>query len=352
MPTTSGDPNSAGQQVLDAVSGGVGDFFSGIWHTVTTPSQWLNSAEKAANPLTLLSSQWRIIDDVYHGNIDAAIRAGVPLALTAALAATGAGAAGAAGDAADGLAAGATTAAEGADAAATTAGRDLAESCLNSFTADTPVLMANGKEEPIADVKVGDKVLATDPETGRTEVRPVTALIRHSGKHTMVDLTLDDGSKITTTDHHPFWDATTSTFTNAIDLPLGDRVLSDHGRTLTISTEHVYDRNLTAYNLQIDGIHTYYAGSTPVLVHNSCSGFRGTNMSDEESFNFHYGKHSGGVSPEQYAQDAQAWAANPSGAGTSVRLADGTQGMRYRTPGGGPGGILDGNGNIITFWYR
>jgi hypothetical protein len=161
-------------------------------------------------------------------------------------------------------------AAEGADAAATTGLRDAAESCLNSFTADTPVLMADGKEGPIAEVKVGDKVLATDPETGRTEATPVTALIRHSGKHTMVDLTLDDGSKLTTTDHHPFWDASTGTFTDAISLHVGDRVLSDHSRTLTISAEHVYDQSLTAYNLQIDGIHTYYAGTTPVLVHNSC----------------------------------------------------------------------------------
>ena len=174
--------------------------------------------------------------------------------------------------------AGSVAAAEGAEGAATTGLRDAAESCANSFTADTPVLMADGKEEPIANVKVGDKVLATDPETGRTEARPVTALIRHSGKHTMVDLTFDDGSKITTTDHHPFWDATTRTFTDAIELHVGDRVLSDHGRTLTISEEHVYDRSLTAYNLQIDGIHTYYAGTTPVLVHNSCS------MSNPSSF--------------------------------------------------------------------
>lgn len=28
--------------------------------------------------------------------------------------------------------------------------------------------------------------------------------------------------------------------------------------------------DLTVYNLTIDGIHTYYAGTTPTLVHNSC----------------------------------------------------------------------------------
>jgi hypothetical protein len=163
----------------------------------------------------------------------------------------------------------ADAAARAADAGASTA-RDAAQSCLNSFTADTPVTMADGREESIADVKLGDKVLATDPETGITEAKPVVALIRHSGKHRMVDLSLSDGSMITTTDHHPFWDASTRTFSDAIDLRIGDQVLSDNGETLTISGAHVYERDLTAYNLQIDGIHTYYAGATPVLVHNSC----------------------------------------------------------------------------------
>ena len=82
------------------------------------------------------------------------------------------------------------------------------------------------------------------------------------------------------------------------------------------------------------------------------AGWRGTNMSDEDSFNYHFGKHGAGTTPEQYAQAARDWAANPTGIGTPVKLADGTTGMRYRTPGGGTGGILDSNGNIVTFWYR
>ncbi len=39
---------------------------------------------------------------------------------------------------------------------------------------------------------------------------------------------------------------------------------------LTITRLTTYRADLTAYNLQIDQIHTYYAGATPVLVHNSC----------------------------------------------------------------------------------
>lgn len=50
----------------------------------------------------------------------------------------------------------------------------------NSFTGDTPVLMADGTRKPIKDVEVGDTILATDPETGDTGPRKVTALIKET----------------------------------------------------------------------------------------------------------------------------------------------------------------------------
>jgi hypothetical protein len=80
------------------------------------------------------------------------------------------------------------------------------------------------------------------------------------------------------------------------------------------------------------------------------NGRRGTNMSDDESFAYHYGAHGDAQSPEEFAASAAAWAQNPAGIGTPVGLADGTPGLRYRTPGGGPGGILDELGHIVTFW--
>jgi hypothetical protein len=81
-------------------------------------------------------------------------------------------------------------------------------------------------------------------------------------------------------------------------------------------------------------------------------GWRGTNMSTDESFGYHYGKRGAGRSPEEYAQDARNWANDPTGVGRPVRLADGSPGVVYRTPGGGPRGILDSSGNIVSFWYR
>ncbi|QSB13575.1 hypothetical protein JQS43_18560 [Natronosporangium hydrolyticum] len=47
----------------------------------------------------------------------------------------------------------------------------------NSFLPGTAVLLANGQTRPIEDVEVGDLVLATDPETGQTQAREVTATI-------------------------------------------------------------------------------------------------------------------------------------------------------------------------------
>ena len=148
---------------------------------------------------------------------------------------------------------------------------DQAESCdANSFTASTPVLLATGAEIPISTVKVGDKVLATDPQTGQTAGRPVTSIIVHSGEHTMVDVILADGSTLTATDHHPFWDATTATFTYADVLHTGDQLREANGSLLTITNVAVFDENVTAYNLTVNDIHTYYAGTSSVLVHNSC----------------------------------------------------------------------------------
>ncbi|MDX6719623.1 MAG: hypothetical protein QOJ63_1877 [Solirubrobacteraceae bacterium] len=86
------------------------------------------------------------------------------------------------------------------------------------------------------------------------------------------------------------------------------------------------------------------------------AGWRGTNMSVERSFAYHYGKHSYGHTPEQYTQDARAFAANPPGIGKPAHLRDdppGTKsGTTYRTPGGGPSATLDENGAVVTFRYH
>ncbi|WP_432030814.1 RHS repeat-associated core domain-containing protein [Streptomyces sp. 1222.5] len=67
--------------------------------------------------------------------------------------------------------------------------------CLHSFVADTQVRLGDGSVKPMGDVKVGDMVTATDPETGKTEPRTVLQVIatRHDKK--FVEVTVVQSGK-------------------------------------------------------------------------------------------------------------------------------------------------------------
>ncbi|TQL99331.1 intein [Actinoallomurus bryophytorum] len=155
----------------------------------------------------------------------------------------------------------------------------------NSFTPDTGVLLANGKHKAIGKIKIGDKVLATDPVTGKTKPQPVVALIRGHGTKHLTAVTIDtDGDKghhtatITATDQHPFWATTTRPghrpsghWTNATDLHAGTHLRTVTGHTVKITATRHYTEPRSVNNLTIANLHTYYveADGTPVLVHNA-----------------------------------------------------------------------------------
>jgi hypothetical protein len=87
----------------------------------------------------------------------------------------------------------------------------------------------------------------------------------------MVRITLRDGAVIDATDGHPFWIPARGMWAKAIDLNAGDRLVTADGRLVEVESLGIRVEDLTAYNLTVAGIHTYYAGQTAVLVHN-CSG--------------------------------------------------------------------------------
>lgn len=154
------------------------------------------------------------------------------------------------------------------------------ESCDtdNSFLPNTPVLMADGSRTLIQDIRPGDTVLATDPETGNTRPEPVTRLITGNGQKHLVTITVDtDGNTgdhtadITATDNHPFWTTNPARWTNATDLTPGNWLRTSAGTHVQITTiDHRTTPNTTVHNLTVNNLHTYYvlAGATPVLVHN------------------------------------------------------------------------------------
>ncbi|NEC87993.1 polymorphic toxin-type HINT domain-containing protein [Streptomyces sp. SID12501] len=153
-----------------------------------------------------------------------------------------------------------------------------ARGCRNSFDPRTEVLMADGTTKPIADVRIGDKVIAKDPKTGKRGPRAVTAELLHRDDD-LVDLEIrgPDGKTVSvhTTSLHPFWDATTLTWVEAGRLTPGHTLKGADNSQVTLT--RVVSRPGTAdmYNLTVADLHTYYvlAGQTPVLVHNSsCEG--------------------------------------------------------------------------------
>jgi RHS repeat-associated protein len=146
-----------------------------------------------------------------------------------------------------------------------------------SFAPQTPVLLAHGKTKPIGQLQIGDKVEAADPQTGQDEGPQTVSATLVNRDHDLVDVTVrgEDGkpSTIHTTSKHPFWDATTHTWTPAAKLLTGHNLLTDTGRRISVLAVRWTGGTANRYNLTVAKLHTYYvlAGTTPVLVHN-CNG--------------------------------------------------------------------------------
>jgi RHS repeat-associated protein len=148
-------------------------------------------------------------------------------------------------------------------------GKKAARCAINSFDGDTPVLMADGTEKPISEVKVGDKVSAADPQTGQTSTREVTDVIVGDGEKRLVDVTIA-GKVVTATDEHPFFVSSDGAWVDAEDLEAGDELLTPEGDTVEVEAVRAYTKTERVFNLTVGGAHTYYveAGGEFVLVHN------------------------------------------------------------------------------------
>jgi hypothetical protein len=148
----------------------------------------------------------------------------------------------------------------------------------NSFVPGTEVLMADGTKKPIEKVKVGDKVLATDPKTGKTVAKKVVASFDGDGYTNLIQVTVDtDGKRgdktgvVIATEHHLFWDQGHHAWVRADELTKLSHLRTPTGADLTVITAVSYPGNPTVHDLTVEDIHTFYveAGTTPVLVHNA-----------------------------------------------------------------------------------
>ncbi|WP_425578581.1 ricin-type beta-trefoil lectin domain protein [Streptomyces gulbargensis] len=151
---------------------------------------------------------------------------------------------------------------------------DLLTSCkVNSFPGTTRVLMADGGHKAIGDVRVGDRVLATDPETGERRARAVTDTFAHDTRR-LVDLTFVDGSVLTSTAGHRMYVAGRG-WTVVSEVRAGDALRTPDGTLLAVAG--LRDRAGIApskvHDLTVADLHTFFVraeGPRPkdLLVHN------------------------------------------------------------------------------------
>ncbi|MHA6759593.1 polymorphic toxin-type HINT domain-containing protein [Streptacidiphilus sp. PAMC 29251] len=145
-----------------------------------------------------------------------------------------------------------------------------------SFDPKTPVLLADGETKPIGELKVGDKVEAADPTTGKDKGGRTIQHVWINHDTDLLDITISNGnnhtSVIHTTANHPFWDDTTHSWVRADHLTAGHHLASTHGQHPTVITTKTTPGAAYRWNLTVQDLHTYYvvAANQPILVHNTC----------------------------------------------------------------------------------
>jgi filamentous hemagglutinin len=127
--------------------------------------------------------------------------------------------------------------------------------------------MADGTLRPIEKVFKGDLVLATDPKTGATVARPVTALIRGDGRKDMAVVWVG-GQRLIATDEHPLFTVERG-WVEAADLRRGEHLLDADGTPVAVDAVLDLAKVTWVYNITVAGLHTYYVGADPMLAHNA-----------------------------------------------------------------------------------
>jgi RHS repeat-associated protein len=194
--------------------------------------------------------------------------------------------------------------------AGSNSGEGSSDSCLiggSSFTAGTLVLLAGGKSEPISKLKVGQRVLAMNPKTGKDQVETMTAVLVHHDTD-LYDLKVRSGKRtavIDTTSNHLFWVPGTGDhggrWVKAGSLRYGTHLRTPGGGDTAVVTGGWIpaQRDGWMWDLTVPGNndHDFYINTveTDVLVHN-CGGQIPYN-SDELSNAAYNARVAAGISP-------------------------------------------------------
>ena len=94
------------------------------------------------------------------------------------------------------------------------------------------MVLADGTTTHIADVAVGDHVLAWDLDTGTAVSREVTATLPHADW--LLEAHFSDGSVLEVTEDHRFWSTTDTDWVELQHLDTDDVLLTPDGVTVTV----------------------------------------------------------------------------------------------------------------------
>ena len=162
---------------------------------------------------------------------------------------------------------------------------------MKCFTGDTLVATKDG-DKRIDEIAVGDYVWAEDTVTGEQVLKKVLKVYVKETDH-LIHIGTSTGEDIETTENHPFYTEERG-WVAASELEEGETLRTEVGDIVTVTYNH--DEWLKApikvYNLEVEGLHTYYVTADRVLVHNEYDaastkwkGFRDGELSE------HYDKH-------------------------------------------------------------
>ncbi len=136
------------------------------------------------------------------------------------------------------------------------------------FVAGTLVETIDGPI-PIEQIEEGEFVLSEDPETGDVTYKRVLETYVNETTE-LIHLNID-GEEIVTTPAHPFYVKNIG-FVLAGDLEEGTTLVDNEGNELhlLIKRWEQLQSAVPVYNFAVEDYHTYFVGTTNVLVHNNC----------------------------------------------------------------------------------